>query len=218
MNANVTFRARTFPLSALLFSLCLITGCSNLAGVGGSTEYACPMPEGSNCKSMSQTYQDSFRRKSSQAQTQTSSSSTVDVSLSSFSFSSSSVEASVTKPQHPELYAEIGTPLLTGPRVMRIFIVPWTDADDNLMDGRRIFVKVEESHWRLDHVKASLVRQYAPIIPPSQPISTPVSSSESVSPNSANSANSAESHAFFHLPIQPVQPSTQSVHPADGTH
>jgi conjugal transfer pilus assembly protein TraV len=195
MNAYVTFRSGE-KLSLLLLSmslLSLMTGCSSISGIGGSSDYACPMPQGSTCKSMSQTYQDSYRSPgapaggSAQGQARTGN----DVSASS-SYEASNLsqdDAVISKPKQPTLPAEIGTPLLTGPRVMRIYIAPWTDADDNLLDGHRVFVKIEDSHWRLDHVKATLYRQYAPIIPMSKGATSP----ESTAPSSGKGTGAAGS-------------------------
>jgi hypothetical protein len=58
--------------------------------------------------------------------------------------------------------AEAGTPLLSGPRLMRILIAPWTDGDDHLMEERRVVVKLTDGQWRLDHFKASLSKAYGP--------------------------------------------------------
>ena len=148
---------------AFLLSVVTLAGCSSLAGVGGSTEYACPMPEGATCKSVSQTYRDSYRTPAASATSATSSASSGGEAA--YAYSSS--EATVSKPKTPMLAAEVGTPSLTGPRLMRILFAPWTDVDDNLMEEHRVFVKIEESRWRLDHVKASLYRTYGPIAPPS---------------------------------------------------
>mgnify|MGYP003477372453 FL=1 len=169
MNANTTIGTKTLPVLLLSLSLLLLTGCaSNMSGLGGSTDLACPMPDGSTCKSMSVAYQDTYRKSSSAS------------APPSYADAQSSVEATASKPQRPTLSAEVGSPLLTGPRLMRIFIGPWTDADDNLMEGRRVFVKIEDSRWRLDHVKASLYRAYAPISSPG----SSSSSSESAAPSS----------------------------------
>ena len=176
MNANVTIGMKTIPallLSLSLLSLLsLVTGCaSNMSGLGGSTDLACPMPDGSTCKSMSEAYKDTYRKSSSAS------------APPSYADTQSAVEATASKPQRPTLSAEIGSPLLTGPRLMRIFIGPWTDANDNLMEGRRVFVKIEDSRWRLDHVKASLYRAYAPITS-SAPSPSPSSSPEGAAPSS----------------------------------
>ncbi len=186
MNANASIGMKTIPALLLSLSLLSLTGCaSNMSGLGGSTDLACPMPDGSTCKSMSEAYKDTYRKSSSPS------------APPSYADTQPVVEETVSKPQQPTLSAEIGSPLLTGPRLMRIFIGPWTDADDNLMEGRRVFVKIEDSRWRLDHVKASLYRAYAPI---SSPAPSSSSSPESTAPGSR----------------KPVDPSVDQ--PADGTY
>lgn len=140
---------KPLTVSALLLAVAAMAGCSNLSGVGGSSEYACPAPEGPSCKSMSQIYRESHHAVAATTPADDAAS-----------------EATVSKPKAPVLSAEVGTPLLTGPRLMRILFAPWTDVDDNLMEEHRVFVKIEESRWRLDHVKASLYRTYGPIAAP----------------------------------------------------
>ena len=177
MNANVTIGTKTLPALLLSLSLLfLVTGCAgNLSGLGGSSELSCPMPDGSTCKSMSAAYQDSYRKTS------------LAPTPATYGDAQPAVEATASKPQRPALSAEVGSPLLTGPRLMRIFIGPWTDSDDNLMEGRRIFVKIEDSRWRLDHVKASLYKAYAPISSPA-PSNPSAPSSGSATPSSGKPA------------------------------
>jgi len=212
MNANFTFRSGK-KLSLLLLSMSLLSlmmGCSSISGIGGSSDYACPMPQGSTCKSMSQTYQDSYRNSGASAQGPARAGNDESASSSYGTSNFSQEDAVLSKPKQPTLPAEIGTPLLTGPRVMRIYIAPWTDADDNLLDGHRVFVKIEDSHWRLDHVKATLYRQYAPIIPMSKSATSPESAAPSSAPPSGkgtSAAGSAGSGNPF-LPVTQTKPQT----------
>jgi conjugal transfer pilus assembly protein TraV len=53
---------KTFAKTASAAAMCLsvLAGCS-FSGLGGTTRLSCPMPEGTACKSISQTYADSRR-------------------------------------------------------------------------------------------------------------------------------------------------------------
>ena len=161
--------------ATMIISLVAVTGCASMSGVGGTTEYACPLPQGATCKSVSQTYNDSFQNSPSvphdgvrpqQSFQMEGAAITTPIDSAESSTSVRTGGVATKRPNVPMVSAEVGTPLLTGPRLMRILIAPWTDNDDNLMEAHRVFVKLDESRWRLDHVKASLYRSYGPITPP----------------------------------------------------
>lgn len=145
-----------------------LTGCGGLSGLGGSSSYSCPMPDGSTCKSMSDAYRDTYRPSASAAASPASGDTVSAVAPA--AASPAAKTASVTP-------AELGTPLLSGPRVMRVLIAPWTDAsNDLLMEERRVLVKLSDSQWRLEHFTATRVKNFRPIRPPAASSSDAVAS------------------------------------------
>ena len=143
----------------ILTSTLLVVGCSGPSGLGGSSDYACPLPDGSSCKSMAQAYRDTYRNpQPAGAPATPATPATPD---------SSAPALAAMEPEAPlragvPLPAEVGTPLLSGPRLMRVLIAPWTDGEDHLMEARRVVVKLTDSRWRLDHFKASLYKNFGP--------------------------------------------------------
>jgi conjugal transfer pilus assembly protein TraV len=145
---------------AVLSAAVLLAGCGGLSGLGGTTDYACPMPDGSTCKSMAQAYRDTYRAGPTKTPDD---STTKDGNVS----QRADALGDRVRPARPvSLAPAVGTPLLSAPRLMRILIAPWTDADDHLMEERRVFVKIDEGHWQLEHVKASIANAYGPIAAP----------------------------------------------------
>jgi conjugal transfer pilus assembly protein TraV len=138
----------------------LVVGCSGLSGLGGSSDYACPLPDGSSCKSMAQAYRDTYRNPYRNPQPAGAPGTAVTPD-------SSAPAPAAMEPEAPwragvPLPAEVGTPLLSGPRLMRVLIAPWTDGEDHLMEARRVVVKLSDSRWRLEHFKASLYTNVGP--------------------------------------------------------
>jgi conjugal transfer pilus assembly protein TraV len=151
----------TINLAALSAAL-LIAGCGGLSGLGGTTDYACPMPDGSTCKSMSEAYRDTYRARPTKTPDE---STTKDGNVS----QRADVLGDRVRPARPvSLAPAVGTPLLSAPRLMRILIAPWTDADDHLIEEHRVFVKIDAGHWQLDHVNASIANAYGPIAAPTK--------------------------------------------------
>jgi conjugal transfer pilus assembly protein TraV len=121
------------------------------------------MPDGSTCKSMADAYRDTYRARPTARPDDSSTKNGKDGNGSQRSDATS--EPPVPSRKMTQAPA-VGTPLLSTPRLMRILIAPWTDADDHLMEERRVFVKIDEGHWQLEHVKAAIATAYGPIAPP----------------------------------------------------
>ena len=64
--------------------------------------------------------------------------------------------------------AASGRPLRSQPRVLRLWIKPYEDADSDLMGEQRVYVRVDDGRWLVDHYQRSIREAYAPIKPPAQ--------------------------------------------------
>jgi hypothetical protein len=62
-----------------------------------------------------------------------------------------------------------GTPLLSPPRVLRLWLAPWVDEDGDLHDQAYLYVMWHRGEWQLGHTETGIRRQFAPIVPGKRP-------------------------------------------------
>ena len=159
---KTTSRRKLLPVSLVL----LASGCTSLSGLDGETSYSCPLPQRGNCKPMTQVYAESVQAESgvqpAAAPAPASAAPTTPVAASGTPF---------TLPGLPAT-------LLSRPRVLRVYITPWADSKDTLLEGRRAYLKLDAGSWRLEHFRANERKAYAPsaILPPSAAVEAPAKS------------------------------------------
>ena len=148
---------------AVLLLLPTLSACANMAGLDGKSEFACRAPDGVVCTSVSGVYANTLAG------------------------TLPTRPASETDPKppaaEPRSYGAsppagtapaAGTPLLSPPRVLRLWLAPWVDEDGDLHDQAYLYVMWHRGAWPLGHTEADIRRQFAPIAPISAaPVSTP---------------------------------------------
>ena len=160
----------------------LLGGCaSTMSGLGGEGSYACKAPVGSQCTSVSGVYANSIHGqppasalpKPAKEPTSTAAAATV-------------ASASTAAPG-------LGAPpsaLRSQPRVLRLWIAPWEDADGDLHEASVVHVLVDTGRWLIERVTPAnrqRVDAVRPPIPSTAPASGPASASEPVPPAEAGS-------------------------------
>lgn len=156
---------------ALPFVLSLFAGgCTSMSGLGGSSSYSCPLPTSGNCKPMSQVYEESVAAERggdvAPVTAHGAPPAVVDASP-------AAVAPALPRPTVAALSGAAFTipglpaPLLTRPRVMRVYIAPWADTQGTLLEGRKAYLKLDDGRWRLEHFRANERKSFAPILPPS---------------------------------------------------
>ena len=146
-------------LAPLLFIAMTLAGCaSTLSGVGGADGYACKAPEGAQCTSVSGVYANSAQGMLKPA------------------------KPSEQKPPPGEPVAYGATPLASGrhaavssalrsnPRVLRLWIAPWEDADGDLHEQALVHVVVDSGRWLIEHVRPAANRRMDGVAPPVSPV------------------------------------------------
>jgi conjugal transfer pilus assembly protein TraV len=145
-------RAVSTPL--LLVALTLAGCASTLSGVGGVDGYACKAPEGAMCTSVSGIYANSAQGMPKPAKP----------------------SAQKLPPDEPVAYG--ATPLAPGrpvaasnslrsnPRVLRLWIAPWEDADGDLHEQALVHVVVDSGRWLIEHVRPATGRRMDGVAPP----------------------------------------------------
>lgn len=145
------------PLSGgLLLAALLLSGCTNLSGLQGSSRYACQAPEGVACDSMSGVYANAMQQRlpSQRAGAGTASPAPAP--------HASARKASDTPPAPVPAVL----PLRAGTRVLRLWIKPWEDRDGDLHDQSFVYVRIDDGRWLLDHLQRQVREPYAPLRPP----------------------------------------------------
>lgn len=138
----------------LVFALALSGCASTLSGVGGADGYACKAPEGALCTSVSGVY--------------------------------ANVAQGIPKPAKPPEHHQTATPVIYGatsiapdrsaavsggpirsnPRVLRLWIAPWEDADGDLHEAALVHVVVDTGRWLIEHVRPVLRSRMDGVAPP----------------------------------------------------
>ncbi|MDX9943312.1 MAG: TraV family lipoprotein [Azonexus sp.] len=182
-------RRVVLPLS--LLAVVLMSGCAtDFTGIGGTDSHKCPMPEGGACQSIIENYHASSMPATTPR---------------------TATAADEIRPRIVTLTPGFGdnldgAPLMTTPRVLRVYVTPWRDSDDNLMEGRRVYTRIDEGRWRIEHFDASVKSSVQPKLHHSTSEAEGVKQSAgAASPSQASSiaaavsslANSAKQKADF---------------------
>lgn len=177
----MTDRRRSFAL-VVGAAAALSGGCaSTMSGLGGEGSYACKAPVGSQCTSVSGVYANSIHGQP---------------------------PASVLpKPADPPAKTSIGAPPLAAgaspnttaraanksptslrsqPRVLRLWIAPWEDADGDLHEASVVHVLVDTGRWLIERVvpaSRNRIDAVRPPLPSPAPASGPAPGSDPAAPS-----------------------------------
>ena len=160
---------------AILLLLPALSACANMAGLDGKSEFACRAPDGVVCTSVSAVYANTVARTLPARQ------------AGGTSQGAGSESTTETDPKRtadpPRPYGATppagaapaaGTPLLSPPRVLRLWLAPWVDEDGDLHDQAYLYVMWHRGEWQLGHTETAIRRQFAPIAPLSAaPVTAP---------------------------------------------
>lgn len=149
--------------ATLLAIAALASGCGTFSGLDGSSTFACKAPDGVACTSVSGVYANPPVAEGA-AQSKSGAIKPAE----------KPGEGKAMKPSEPVLpsygatkfFHEIpanGTPILTPPRVLRVWVAPWKDQDGDLRDQSFLYVMWDRGEWNLQHTSDQILRQYAPV-------------------------------------------------------
>ena len=145
---------------ALLMAAALCGCASSMSGVGGTDKYACKAPEGALCTSVSGVYANSLA-----GPVTTSKETPSGPSAGKRSYGASSIAPLATIPAG-------SSSLRSNPRVLRVWIAAWEDADGDLHDESFVHVLVDTGRWLIEHVRPaerSRIEAVAPPLPAGEP-------------------------------------------------
>ena len=131
---------RTMNLPAFGAPLLALT----LAGCASGPKYACGVPEGVTCQPVSAVYASSSTSSLVRTETGESEATTAEVAAEdSPSVQPARVPGTVVATVQP------GEPILTAPRVLRLWIAPWEDAGGDLHDETYLYLRIDDGRWVL---------------------------------------------------------------------
>jgi conjugal transfer pilus assembly protein TraV len=150
---------------AVLMLLPALSACANMAGLDGKSEFACKAPDGVVCTSVSGVYANTVAgtlpaRQADHAQGMASESA-VEIQQKGQVDTPRPYGAAPPASTAPAA----GTPLLSPPKVLRLWLAPWVDEDGDLHDQAYLYVMWHRGEWQLGHTEAGIRRQFAPIAP-----------------------------------------------------
>jgi conjugal transfer pilus assembly protein TraV len=145
---------------AILLLLPTLSACVNLAGLEGKSEFACKAPDGVVCTSVSGVYANALAgalpAQQSQDQEQTKATrEAVEGEPKPYA-----ATVSVTSTPAP------GTPLLSPPKVLRLWLAPRLDKDGDLHDASYLYVMWHRGEWQVEHTRRQIQRQFTPVSAP----------------------------------------------------
>lgn len=156
---------RQTDLAPPLFFALALSGCaSTLSGVGGADGYACKAPEGALCTSVSGVYANSAQGMTKPAKPPGHQSLTTTPVI----YGATSIASDKTAAVH-------GGPIRSNPRVLRLWIAPWEDADGDLHEAAFVHVVVNTGRWLIEHVRPATRSRMDGIAPPLSSAQDPTS-------------------------------------------
>jgi conjugal transfer pilus assembly protein TraV len=164
---------RSLCATAALASLLGATGCS-ITGLNAGSSYACKAPEGVKCDSVSGTYHNAVAN-NLPSQRKTSSEPQPDAVRPASGMKEARYESSAQPTTLATMAASLNgaspsmvaaaapSSLRSGPRILRLWIKPWEDADGDLNGESVVYIQVEGGRWLVDHAQRQIRDAYAPV-------------------------------------------------------
>ena len=168
----MTTRHRLLPLTRCAAALCgpMLAGCANISGLDASSEYACQAPLGVQCESVSGTYANALRNALPAQRPPRAPSAAPMTAPPAGPAAMRATSAAARAPGGIE--APPAQPIRSQPRLLRLWIKPWEDADRDLHDQGYVYVQVDSGRWLVDHAQRQIRDAYAPVRPPRRPATT----------------------------------------------
>ena len=137
---------RTFcvPASAIAIAMVLGGCASTLSGLGGEASYACRAPVGSQCSSVSGVYANTVHGQPLAS---------VRPKLAAGSVNATASMTTSSAPIAAPTLTAAPSALRSQPRVLRLWVAPWEDADGDLNEASVVHVLVDTGRWLIERVR-----------------------------------------------------------------
>lgn len=149
---------------ATAFLISILLGACSFSGLSGSSSFACKAPDGVTCNSVSGVYANSIennlpsqQKKEKEKIKQDKESSNADEER------PRAIRTSMTIPGGPGPDGSTDLmPLRTQPKVVRIWVAPWTDADNDMHDQSYTYMVINDGRWLIERSRDKIRAKYAP--------------------------------------------------------
>jgi conjugal transfer pilus assembly protein TraV len=190
----------------------VLSGCA-ISGLDGGSKYACKAPEGVHCDSVSGTYYNAIQnnlpsqRSSSMSQRDTAAPKRSDLPT------RASAMLTTSTPASGDTGAFEAAPLRATPKVLRLWVKSWEDADRDLNGESLVYVQVDNGRWLIDYVQRQNREAFAPVrVPRAMTGASGVSSD----PKEADAAPAVDPQSAITRALQAVQ--GRGTTPAGGSN
>lgn len=163
-----------------VLSVLLLNGCaSSLTGIGGSDKLACKAPDGVTCSSLSGVYANALAnnlpglQQKHHADTTVTTTNVGDIQTGTKTVEESTVAAQQHTTNITGKTPTSGEPILTKAHVMRIWVAPWVDAENDLHDQSYMYVVADSGRWAIEHNQQQIMNRYRPTFLKQPATSTP---------------------------------------------
>jgi conjugal transfer pilus assembly protein TraV len=165
--------ARRGSAFVMLGGAAFLAGCTSLSGVGGDAHYACPAPAGVQCGSVSANYQQSLHREPPTQAPSSRSEAIADT-------------VTTTTARLANADAPFATPSYSPPRILTLWVAPWTDRDNVLHGGAVVHVPIDHGHWLIGQARPPTPLASRALRPPRAATSAaPANTGDEVDPGAA---------------------------------
>lgn len=154
-------------------SLCAaaaLAGCGSLSGLDAASSFSCKAPDGVKCDSVSGTYHNAVQGNLPAARKPTSApespvAPTISAAVTTARDASPTAVSTGTKTPAagPSFATQTPQALRAGPRILRMWVKPWEDADRDLHGESVVFIQVESGRWLVDAAQRQAREPYAPV-------------------------------------------------------
>jgi conjugal transfer pilus assembly protein TraV len=171
-------------LAAAVFSI-VASGCTNMSGLGGSSEFQCKAPEGIPCQSVSGVYANDMADnlpsiRVHQARTPNGENSNTSDQVA-IAHAPGLVGSTTAAPALGAIRSE--------PTVIRIWMAPWEDADGDLNEESRVYLQIDNGRWLIEHNRDRIRAEFAPATPVTFPPAQVPMGLQSSAPGAAAAAH-----------------------------
>lgn len=161
--------------AAIMPALLMLGGCaSSLSGLDGNSTFSCKAPDGVLCSSLSGVYANALQdnlpglqshKHTSVPDNNASWNNHVPGTGEPLSTTTDKRVASPVQPRTQVPFASVpstGAPIRTAPKILRVWIAPWEDADGDLHDQSYLYVVADPGRWMVEHNQRQVTDRYRP--------------------------------------------------------
>lgn len=156
-------------LSSLLMMTAVLSGCANMSGVGGSSEFHCAAPGGIPCRSVSGVDQ---AIRAGQVSLSPQPAAPAAPRANDPGLQGSRMDDTVPSRASLPRYLPVSGAAVddepglgairSEPTVIRIWIAPYEDGDGDLHEASRVYLQIDNGRWLIQHNQERIRREFAP--------------------------------------------------------